>query len=134
MNIEVKMLGRRQPFLRRSMALPGGRLTLSELIAALVRQELSAYNERQSEVGLLRVLTEDEMSVGKGAGKIAASPQERSGTVSEDKAIQTAITAFGDGLYHVFIDDKRAKELNEELHLHEESTLLLLRLTALVGG
>ncbi|MDV6376538.1 hypothetical protein [Deinococcus arenicola] len=134
MIVETKIIGRRTPFERRSTLLPDGPQTLRSLIGHLVHQEVAAYHERQESVGLLRVLTEQDLSDGAATGRISVAPQERGGTVTSEDATRTALTAFGDGLYYVFVDDEQIESLDTALTLRPDSTLLLLRLTALAGG
>ncbi|GAA3996262.1 hypothetical protein GCM10022631_03320 [Deinococcus rubellus] len=134
MIIETKTVGRRTPFERRPTPLPDGPQTLRSLLSHLVQQEVSAYHERQDSVGMLRVLTERDISSGAATGRISVAPQERGGTVTVEDATQSALRAYCDGLYYVFVDDKQIESLDEPLALHPDSTLLLLRLTALAGG
>jgi len=49
-------------------------------------------------------------------------------------ALKTALQAFEDGLYFVFIDRVKIEKLDDKIDLNEKSELMLLRLTALVGG
>lgn len=134
MNIRVKILGRQRTFLYKNVALPDGTYTIAELIAALVRQELAAYNKRQNDIGLLRVMTEGDIRIAHYTGKLALSAQERASTVTEEEAVHTALCGFRDGLYFVFIDDKRVRNIDATLTLDKETNLLLMRMTALVGG
>ena len=134
MIVETKLVGRRTPFERRPVELPDGPHTLRGLLTHLVEVEVAAYQERQGGVGLLRVLTDPELQDAASTGRISVAPQERGGTVSAQNAARTALTAFGDGLYYVFVDERQLMELDEPVTLHPDSTLLLLRLTALAGG
>ena len=134
MIVETKLLGRRTPFERRPIPLAGDTHTLESLLTALVEHELSAYNERQASVGVLRVLTERELEGAALTGRVAISPQERAATVTPQEATRTALTAFRDGLYYVFLDDEQLTDLTVPVALRPDSTLLLLRLTALAGG
>ena len=134
MIVETKMIGRRTPFERLPVELPDSLYTLEGLLAQLVRQEVAAYRERQDRVGLLNILTEPQLAAGAAAGKVAAAPQARSGGVDVHDATRVALRAFGDGLYYVFLDDVQIESLSEPLDLRPDSTLLLLRLTALAGG
>ena len=134
MIVETKMIGRRTPFERLPVELPDGPYTLEGLLAQLVQQEVAAYQERQDRVGLLNILTEPELTAGVAAGKVAAAPQARSGNVDVHEATRVALRAFGDGLYYVFLDDVQIESLDQALTLCPDSTLLLLRLTALAGG
>ena len=134
MIVETKMVGRRTPFERLPVELPDGPYTLEGLLAQLVQREVAAYQERQNRVGLLNILTEPELTAGAAVGKVTGAPQARSGNVDVQDATHTALRAFGDGLYYVFLDDVQIESLSEPLTLRPDSTLLLLRLTALAGG
>lgn len=134
MIVETKMVGRRTPFERLPVELPDGPYTLEGLLAQLVGLEVAAYQERQNRVGLLNILTEPELTAGAAVGKVAGAPQARSGDVDVQDATRVALRAFSDGLYYVFLDDVQIESLSEPLTLRPDSTLLLLRLTALAGG
>lgn len=134
MIVETKLLGRRTPFERRPIPLTGSAYTLEQLLTALVEHELAAYHERQAGVGVLRVLTERELEDAALTGRVAVGPQDRAATVLPEDAARTALTAFRDGLYYVFLDDEQLTDLSASVTLRPDSTLLLLRLTALAGG
>ena len=134
MLVETKIVGRRTPFEHKPFDLPAGPHTLRSLLTHLVAGEVAAYEERQESVGVLRVLTEQELLSGAAAGKIQLAPQERGGVVTPEEATRTALRAFEDGLYYVFVDDEQVETLDESVALQPDSTLLLLRLTALAGG
>ena len=134
MIVETKLIGRRTPFERRPIDLPDGPHTLRGLLTHLVHHEVAAYHERQASVGVLRVMIERELQDGVAGGRVAVAPQERGVAVNPDDATRTALTAFGDGLYYVFIDDKQVSDLDAPVALRPDSTLLIVRLTALAGG
>ncbi|GGJ66783.1 hypothetical protein [Deinococcus aquiradiocola] len=134
MIVETKLLGRRTPFERRPVDLPDHSHTLAGLLTHLVEHEVAAYRERQDSVGVLRVLTEHELQDAAQTGRVTVAPQERGGDVDPQDAVRTALTAFRDGLYYVFVDDCQLRDLHEPVTLRPDSTLLLLRLTALAGG
>ncbi|MVN85272.1 hypothetical protein GO986_00610 [Deinococcus sp. HMF7620] len=83
---------------------------------------------------MLRVLTERDLTEGALGGRVAVAPQAPGGTVTPEDAVRTALTAFGDGLYYVFLDEEQLESLQAPLTLRPDSTLLLVRLTALAGG
>lgn len=134
MFIETKIVGRRTPFERRPIDCPAGPHTLGELIGHLVAHEVAAYHERQDSHSALRVMTEQQLQDGAAQGRIQLAPQEKSGTVTVEDATHTALRAFEDGLYYVFVDDQQIEQLDHVVTLRADSTLLLLRLTALAGG
>jgi hypothetical protein len=54
--------------------------------------------------------------------------------VNEDAAVTTALQAFTDGLYFVFLDDVQQQDLDAEVLVRPESRLTFIRLVALPGG
>ncbi len=134
MVIETKMVGRRTPFERRPVVIPEATPTLEGLLTHLVRQEVDAYTQRQDQVGVLRVLTERELQDAATTGRARTAPQDRALPVSPEDAVRTALQAFRDGLYYVFVDEAQVTDLAQTVHLKPDSVLLLLRLTALAGG
>ena len=134
MLIETKIVGRRIPFESRALDVPEGTYSLRELLKLVVQAEVAAYQERQNSVSVLRVLTERELADGAASGKISISPQERAGVADLQEATETAMTAFKDGLYYVFVDEEQIEDLLQMVTLRPQSTLLFLRLTALAGG
>lgn len=90
MIVETKVVGRRIPFERRPVEVPGGPHTLRSLLTQLVRQEVGAYQKRQSSVGLLRVLMEKELGDGAATGVIRVTPQERGAPVDTEEAVRNA--------------------------------------------
>nr|RIY07901.1 hypothetical protein D3W47_08210 [Deinococcus sp. RM] len=85
-------------------------------------------------MGVLRVLTERELADAALTGRVTIAPQDRAATVTPEDAARTALIAFRDGLYYVFLDDEQLTDLSAPVTLRPDSTLLLLRLTALAGG
>ncbi len=70
-------------------------------------------------------------------GKITvggATGSELGGDVDEEEAVATALQAFADGIYFVFLDDVQQEDLDAVVALQPESTLTFIRLTALAGG
>ena len=55
-------------------------------------------------------------------------------SVDPDEAVATALQAFLDGLYLVFIDDVEQRDLDAQVFLTPESKLTFLRLTFLAGA
>jgi hypothetical protein len=58
----------------------------------------------------------------------------RSALVDVQGAVETALQAFKDGFYLVFIDDRQQEDLTAVVNLKTNSELLFLRLIPLVGG
>jgi hypothetical protein len=143
LTIEAKVLGQRRPVLPAvDVTLTSSReadnvQTLRDLLTAVVTHEVEAFEERQEQRRLTRVLLPEEIERGAKRGKIdmgghTASPG--GGTVSAAEAAATALQAFEDRLYLVFVDDQQVQALDAPVALHEGSRLLFVRLVALIGG
>ena len=50
------------------------------------------------------------------------------------EAIDTAILAFEDGIYFVFLDDEKIEKIDDLIEVNNDSELMFLRLTMLAGG
>lgn len=113
-----------------------GRITLHDLIAQVVEAEVTAYQQRQAEQQTLRLLTARQIAEGAAKGKIDSGGRELDPAAIADPetALATALEAFKDGLYFVFIDGNQVEKLDTPLQLTPNSTVKFLRLVALAGG
>jgi hypothetical protein len=139
MLIETKVLGsRKRPYepwettlLENSTEI----LLLQDFLTRVVLQEVEAFMNRQEERKLARVLSKEEIATGALRGKIDAGGLEREvQDVDPSKAVENALVAFKDGFYYVFVDEKQALSLEENITLNDSSHVLFLRLVPLVGG
>jgi hypothetical protein len=112
----------------------GSHLRLCDLIRAVVLKEVEAFQSRQHERKLARIMSNKEIDLGLQSGKVDPGGRALAQTVNPEEAVSTAIQAFEDGLYFVFIDDVQQTELEGEVLLKARSNVLFVRLTALVGG
>lgn len=136
MRIEAKIAGR-----RRELFAPvelewfvAKELTLGELLDAVIRAEVRAFADRKRRQRLDRVLTAAEISAGADRGKVDPAGRDADVTVDESDAVDTALEAFGDGLFFVFVDGRQVETLEATLRVVPTSTLLFVRLTPLAGG
>lgn len=67
-------------------------------------------------------------------GKVDAGGSDLDQVVESEQAVETALQAFIDGLYFVFLDEQQQENLDEIVTLQPHSQLLFLRLVPLVGG
>jgi hypothetical protein len=142
MTVEGKVAGQKRPlFEDREIPLPpeaerpGGQVLLRDLITRVVLEEVARFRERQEERRLIRVLTEGEIRQGVERGKIEmGGREEKEGEVDPQAAVETALLAFQDGLYYVFIDGDQKTDLDQAVSLKAESRVTFLRLVALAGG
>ena len=134
--VQGKALGRKKPlFDEFSVSSPAiGDLTLRSLLGHVVRQEVAAFKNRQSERRLLHALTAKQIEEGFAKGKVDSGGSSLDQKVDVDAAIAAAIEAFQDGLYLVVLDETELKDLDAPVSLTEASRLTFIRLSLLAGG
>ncbi len=136
--VEAKTIGQRRPvFSGWRVDLPergGDHLRLRDLITRVVLEEVEAFKPRQQERRLAHVLTPQEIEAGRIKGKIDSGERDLKQEVDPDAAVGTALQAYEDGLYFVFIDGVQQTGLDSEVFLKTESQVTFLRLVALAGG
>jgi hypothetical protein len=141
MVIETRIVGRKsRPLDRWAVPTPppaqdtGGGLTLRELITRVVRSEVVAFDRREQVRQLLRVLSKSEIVEGAARGKVDLGGHEPTGPADPEAAVGAALQGFEDGLYLVILDGVEQRELDRQVYLTAESTLVFLRLTFLAGA
>jgi hypothetical protein len=108
--------------------------TFSDLLKAVVTQQVSEYNSKTAEKTLLPFLAKDDITNQAESGKIGF------GTIySENKAHlitaqETALQAFEDGVFAVFADEEEIQKLDEIINLSETTVFTFVRLTFLAGS
>lgn len=137
--VHGKSLGqKRQLFADFSVPLPtaqDGQTTVRELVAAIVRDQVRQFEDRQQQRQFLRVLTERDIAEGVEHGKIDSGRTDVPlQPVDLDAAIETALTAFQDGLYLIVIDEQQVQSLEERRAIQSTSHITFVRLTLLAGG
>ena len=112
----------------------GDSMKLRDLISTVVAKEVDAFRTRQQERKLALVMSKQQIEQGLQAGRVTPGERDLQQEVNTEDAISTALQAFTDGLYFVFIDDAQQMDLETEVFLKTDSHVIFLRLTALVGG
>ena len=135
LTISGKVLGKSQNlFATWQLDLPEQSSTLAELLTQIVTAEVSAFQVRQADRRMTKVLGLVDIEAGVAVGKVSSGGSELGQVVDVGKAVETALQAFEDGFYLVFIDDQQQEDLQATVALTSSSELLFLRLTPLVGG
>ena len=114
-------------------SLPDGISTLRQLIEAVVRLEVEKYNERGVENMLVPFLTEAEIADRSAVGKVGFGRLYSDRRADPEKAVETAVQGFEDGLFRVLVNENEAAELDAPLEIHEGDRLVFIRLTFLAG-
>ena len=135
LTISGKVLGKSQNlFTTWQLDLPEQSSTLAELLTQIVAAEVSAFQLRQADRRMTKVLGLVDIEAGVAIGKVSSGGSELDQVVDLQGAVETALQAFEDGFYLVFIDDRQQEDLKATVALTSSSELLFLRLTPLVGG
>ena len=134
MIVEARIVGGRDTLEDTHVPVEPGVHPLRTLLQALVRAELDAFEQRQRERSLLRVLTPADLVRGVDTGSYAAEPRPRQQAPAYADAWARAEEAFEDGLYVVFLDERQVESLADEVLVDADTRLRLVRLVALAGG
>lgn len=102
------------------------------LIEKLVAESVRDFRLRESDRPFA-ILTPAKIEEGLAKGKIGDGREERQ-DVDLDQAVSHALQAFEDRLYLLFVDKSEKKSLEEVVHLLPDTTVTIIRLTALAGG
>ncbi len=108
--------------------------TLRAFINAIVGQQVEQYNSKTAGTNLLPFLSKDEMDTQTESGKINFGSIYNENKASILLAQESALQAFVDGLFSVFVDDNELKSLNDLVNLTETSVVTFIRLTFLAGS
>ena len=109
-------------------------LRLRDIISLIVTKEVEAFKQRQEARKLAQIFTAQQIQAGAERGKIDMGEHDLQQDVNEDAAVATALQAFEDGLYYVFIDDVQQETLEQTVFVGENCKILFVRLVALAGG
>ncbi|WP_270167253.1 hypothetical protein [Paenibacillus sp. SYP-B4298] len=132
--VTVKSLGKRKPSLaKHPVALPDVPGTLRELIRYMVASQLTSLEERQGEQELLACLMPEDLDAQAAAGRVSFGALYHQELPDLERALETAMTAYEDGLYKVFVDDEDIRELDAPLALNDGAELVFIRFTMLAG-
>lgn len=136
MNIHVTMksLAKRKDYLTKKQIFleetPG---TLRELLTVLVTSNIQEFNATQTETNLVSFLTNDEIQQQALTGKVGFGSKYNDQNTDLHSAVKTAIQAFEDGLFRVFINETEPSDLDAPLDLQEGDQLTFIKLTMLAG-
>ena len=104
-------------------------LTVRDLIARRVQQEVDAYNARQPEVYQGLVQPSDSEKVLNGFRMRKAAKQ-----IDAEEQLYKALEGFQQNSYFVLVNDRQVETLDEQVWLGAGATASFIKLTPLVGG
>ncbi len=138
--VDAKVMGQKKPLIHDweiPLREPTGStdsLTLQDLIERVVRAEVAAFRERQEQRRLTRFLTQAQIEQAAARGKIEMGGSDLDQPVDVQEAVHTALQAFEDGIYLVFVDGEQQQSLTAPIHLQDHSHVSFIRLVMLAGG
>ncbi len=134
LSVTLKSVGSRRCALRCvPFALAHHPQTVAELIAESLRSCVAAYNTRHAQEHATPLRAEEIEHLHE-LGKIAFGLHYGGEAAEEPQAIATALQAYEDGLFRLFIGGEECGGLASAVSLHEDDCLTFIRLTMLTGG
>ncbi|MEH7350761.1 hypothetical protein [Gottfriedia acidiceleris] len=132
--ITLKSLSRRKGFIeKKPIEIENKPLNLEELIQELISMNVNSFNQKEIGIPFFPYLTEDEINLKSTVGKIGFNAINNDTNANVIEAISTALLAFQDGLFKVFLNDKEIESLQENIDLHENDEFTFIKLTMLSG-
>ncbi|WP_312476606.1 hypothetical protein [Neobacillus sp.] len=132
--VTLKSIAKRKAFLEKvEFQLTKQPETIGELISELVSINVRAFNERQEDIPFGQFFTKEEMIQSGAAGKVDFAVVYNEHKANEEDAIKTAIQAFQDGFFKVFIKDVEQGVESPSIQLNDGDHLVFIKLTMLAG-
>jgi len=144
--IQVKQIGRKKPMITKELEIDSlatdSEIKLKDLIKEIVKIEVNEFQNRlkdqkineNNKDNIFNYLSPEEIEDKAEKGKVAIDYIENKNDVNLDEAIDTAILAFEDGIYFVFIDNEKIENIGDLVKMKDDSNIMFLRLTMLAGG
>lgn len=135
LTFSLKSLGKKRPFLHN---LPidldvKDCNTLKDFFKVLVVQQVETYNQKRESSTLVEFLNEEGIKQKAESGKVGFGAIYNENKAEADKAIQTVLQAFEDGLIAIFIGDEQIESLDEKVDLNESDSISIIKLSFLSG-
>jgi hypothetical protein len=99
----------------------------------MVAQQLKALQDKNNEAEWLAYLMPEDIQEQGEAGKVGFGAIYNEGVPDIEGAMDTAITAYEDGLFKVFLNDEELQGLDEPLIIQEDDNVVFIRFTMLAG-
>lgn len=132
--VSVKQAGKWKEYIKKEeLVLTDNPSTLRELITEIIGKNVESYNTRQLDSRLFNYLSFDEIETQVSTGKVGFGHRVNEQQANAAKAVETALMAFTDGLYRVFIGDVEIESIDGELCVNEGDVLTFIRFTMLSG-
>lgn len=135
--VRVKQAGRKHALLENKeieIEDIGTTPVLKDFLNAVVKNQVAEYNAKNAEENLLPFLSKAEVSAQAESGKIGFGSIYNENKADLERAQETALQAFEDGMFSVFADENEIGKLNEVIELNDVTVVTFIRLTFLAGS
>jgi len=99
----------------------------------MVAVQVKALQEKKQQAELFAYLMPDDIDAQGAVGKVGFGAVYNEGVPDLEVAMETAITAYEDGVYKVFLNDEELQELDESLVVKDGDNVVFIRFTMLAG-
>ncbi|UOX33364.1 hypothetical protein LXD69_15140 [Flavobacterium sediminilitoris] len=140
LTISVKQLGKKHPILQNntiSLALSSSIVTLKDLLEAVVESQVEKFKTSSFEwddQDTIHLPKENYLPILTDTGKVGFGALYNHNIIDLQKAKETALLAYEDGLFAVFYGDDELQTLSDTIELSENKALTFIRLTFLSGS
>lgn len=140
LTISVKQLGKKHPILQNntiSLALSSSIVTLKDLLEAVVESQVEKFKTSSFEwddQDTIHLPKENYLPILTDTGKVGFGALYNHNAIDLQKAKETALLAYEDGLFAVFYGDDELQTLSDTIELSENKALTFIRLTFLSGS
>lgn len=124
---------RRAPVKTVELEIPGRPGTLRELIRSVSAACAAGFDRRAEAAEVLSCLTQQELEGQARTGKVSFGAVYGEGRADPDKAADTAVQCFEDGIFRVFQGRNELEALDGPVDLADGEALTFVRLTMLAG-
>ncbi len=132
--VRLKSMGRRRQSVEAvPYEIDGHPSKVRELICAVTKAGVEAYNRRLESAELLTCLTGTQIEDQAQAGKVSFGCSYEKKAAEVSKAQENALQCFADGIYRIFLDGEPLEQLEQAITIKEDSEFTFVRLTMLAG-
>ena len=140
--VNIKSIGKKKPALAaRPYVLPDIPATLRDLITSIIKTEVDSHNASSNLLSdsekpdnmIFPFLTQVQIEDSSTAGKIGFGHVYSDKKAKPQKAVETALQGYEDGLFRLVINDTEVHELDAPINLKDGDTLTFIKLTFLAG-
>lgn len=132
--VSVKQIAKKDSFIKKQAIEVSDQIqTLRDLIIDIVSLNVKNYNKKQTDSQWVDYLLDETIMKNVSVGKVGFGFHFNEKKAKEKQAIETAVLAFQDGIYRVFINEDEKTNLDELLNLKGEDNITFVRLLMLAG-